>query len=129
MDKEQVDKPFEMLQILVPNTFVKNRLIEKIREQFGHVKISGLPRSSFNDANGLANIKNFSLVSNNSIVLAVEKRYYALASVSALMSYCESNLNRYFAKQSMWIEYEESEGFAMIGTCRRLKQFHMEYAC
>lgn len=110
-----------MLQILIPNTLVKNRLIEKIRNQFGQVKISALPRSLFNDANGLANIKNFSLASNNSIVLAVEKRYYALASVSALMSYCELNLNRYFGQHSMWIEYEESEGFAMIGTRPRPK--------
>lgn len=94
-----------------------------IRNHFGDVKITGLPRSLFNNAHGLANIKNFSLASNNSIVLAVEKRYYALASASALMSYCELNLNRYFAKQSMWIEYEESDGYAMIGTnfCKQPK--------
>lgn len=43
-------------------------------------------------------------------------RYYALAATSALLSYIQDNLYIYYAAGTIKIDYQESEGYALIGT-------------
>lgn len=42
-------------------------------------------------------------------------RYYALTAASALLNYTEKVLNIFYARESLRVEYQESEGFTIIG--------------
>lgn len=120
----------------MPNTFVtsaNNRLLEKIKEQFRNVNITAVSRSTFNNTNGLQLIKKVCLSEFNSVTLIIQHRYslaiqysfdyklmqnfryYALTAASALINYIENVLNIVYAYNSLKVEYQESEGYAIIG--------------
>lgn len=107
-----------LLQILVPNTFVtavNNRLLDKLKEQFKNVNITAVSRSSFNNTNGLRVIKKICLSEFNSVIMIIQHRYYALTAASALINYIENVLNVIYAFNTLKVEYQELEGYAIIG--------------
>nr|CAI5857307.1 unnamed protein product [Callosobruchus analis] len=107
-------------EILVPTTFVdhftESRLVTMIRKQFPRIKITGIPRSSFSKINGLETLSGLCVPSLNGILLVLQHRYYAVAAASALITHIQENLFIYYAKGTIKIEYQESEGYAIIDT-------------
>ncbi|KAF5303174.1 hypothetical protein FQA39_LY10087 [Lamprigera yunnana] len=105
-------------EIIVPLTFVEtctsNRLIEKIKDHFKSVKITGVNRSTFDKNVGLQYVKQLCVTNMNSVLLILQHRYYALAAAAALLSYVETKLCVIYAKESIKIEYQESEGCTII---------------
>nr|CAH7744003.1 unnamed protein product [Callosobruchus chinensis]CAH7753710.1 unnamed protein product [Callosobruchus chinensis] len=89
-----------------------------IRKQFPKIKISGIPRSSFSKINGLETLSSLCVPSLNGILLVLQHRYYAVAAASALITHIQENLFIYYAKGTIKIEYQESEGYAIIGRHR-----------
>ncbi|KAF5308796.1 hypothetical protein FQR65_LT06029 [Abscondita terminalis] len=114
-------------EILVPLTFIEsftsNRLVQKVKEQFPTVKMTGVSRSTFNKNIGMQYLRQLCLISMNSVLLVLQHRYYALTAAGALLSYAEVNLYVMYAKESIKIEYQESEGYAIIdvSTASRLE--------
>lgn len=47
--------------------------------------------------------------------MEIYSRYYALTAASALFKFLQNNLNVFYASGSINIEYQESEGYALIG--------------
>ncbi|KAJ8916137.1 hypothetical protein NQ315_004504 [Exocentrus adspersus] len=86
---------FNPQEILVPITFVEkftgNRLIDIVKERFPRIKYTGCAR-----------------------IARIHLRYYALAAASALITYVYDNLYVYYAAGSIKIDYQESEGYAII---------------
>ncbi|XP_018566348.1 uncharacterized protein LOC108907240 [Anoplophora glabripennis] len=109
---------FNPQEILVPLTFVEsfsgNRLIDKVKEHFPRIKYTGCPRNTFNKASGMDILTNLCIPSLNPILLVLQHRYYALAAASALVTYVQDNLFVYYAPASIKIDYQESEGYAII---------------
>ncbi|KAK4879853.1 hypothetical protein RN001_007999 [Aquatica leii] len=109
---------FNPTEILIPMTFVEsfttNRLFEKVKAQFNNVKITGVNRSTFSRNLGMQYVKQLCVTNMNSVLLVLQHRYYALAAAAALLSYAETNLYVIYAKESIKIEYQESEGYAII---------------
>ncbi|KAB0793781.1 hypothetical protein PPYR_13401 [Photinus pyralis] len=105
-------------EILIPSTFVEsfttNRLLQKVKEHFTHIKITGVHRKSFNKNTGLQYIRQLCIPNMNSVLLVVQHRYYALAAAGGLLTYAEVTLYVMYAKESVKIEYQESEGCAII---------------
>ncbi|XP_015838166.1 mutS protein homolog 4 isoform X2 [Tribolium castaneum] len=102
--------------IIVPSTFLegKNRLVETLKTKFPNIKILGIPRKTFNKTNGMERILELCLPSINTICIGLQHKYYALAAASALTTYLQTYLNIYYAKESINISYQESEGYAII---------------
>ncbi|XP_072381158.1 uncharacterized protein [Diabrotica undecimpunctata] len=105
------------LLILFPSTFEHfggNRLITKVKEQFPKIRYTGVPRSLFNKINGLEILSKLCIPSLNGVLLVLQHRYYALAAACALLSHLQDNLYVYHAAGSLKIDYQESEGYALI---------------
>ncbi|XP_044253002.1 mutS protein homolog 4-like isoform X2 [Tribolium madens] len=102
--------------IIVPSTFLESnsRLIESLKTKFPNIKILGIPRKTFNKTNGMERILELCLPSINTICIGLQHKYYALAAASALTTYLQTYLNIYYAKESINISYQESEGYAII---------------
>ncbi|KAG5871912.1 hypothetical protein JTB14_025004 [Gonioctena quinquepunctata] len=109
---------FNPSEILLPNTildhFAGSRLIDKLKHRFPHVKYSGVPRSTFNKMNGLEILNHLCVPNLNGILLVLQHRYYALAAASALLTYIQDSTFIYYAGGSIKIDYQESEGYAII---------------
>ncbi|XP_017770961.1 PREDICTED: mutS protein homolog 4-like [Nicrophorus vespilloides] len=101
-------------EIVIPLTMVQSRLTAKLKQQFQGLKITAITRQCFNKANGIEYVKKVCAPAWNSIFLILQHKYYALAATSALFAYIESKLYKYFASESMKVEYQESEGYAII---------------
>ncbi|CAG9831152.1 unnamed protein product [Diabrotica balteata] len=104
-------------EILFPSTFEHfggNRLITKVKEQFPNIRYTGVPRSLFNKINGLEILSKLCIPSLNGVLLVLQHRYYALAAACALLSHLQDNLYVYHAAGSLKIDYQESEGYALI---------------
>ncbi|KAK5649224.1 hypothetical protein RI129_000253 [Pyrocoelia pectoralis] len=116
-------------EILIPITFVEsctiNRLVEQLKKQFSHIKITGVNPQSFNKHTGLQYIKQLCVSNMNSVLLLIQHKYYALAAAGALLTYAERTLYIMYAKESVKVEYQESEseGCAIIdvGTAHKLE--------
>ncbi|RZC37285.1 mutS protein -like 4-like [Asbolus verrucosus] len=103
--------------IVIPATFLEsihNRLVDKIKKQFPKIKILSAPRKTFNKSNGMDRILQLCLPSINTICVGLQHKYYALAAASALVTYLQNNLNIYYANESLNVNYQESEGYAVI---------------
>lgn len=102
----------------MPITFIEgrfqSRLLEKIQQQFSNLKITGFARSAFNKANGMDRIKNLCLPQCDSVLLSLQHKYYCLSAASALLLYIENVKNVYYARESVKVVYEESEGSMII---------------
>uniref|UniRef100_A0A6P7F7L9 Uncharacterized protein LOC114325556 n=1 Tax=Diabrotica virgifera virgifera TaxID=50390 RepID=A0A6P7F7L9_DIAVI len=108
---------FNPSEILFPNTFEHfggNRLITKVKEQFPKIRYTAVPRSVFNKINGLEILSKLCIPSLNGVLLILQHRYYALAAAYALLSHLQDNLYVYHAAGSLKIDYQESEGYALI---------------
>ncbi|VEN60293.1 unnamed protein product, partial [Callosobruchus maculatus] len=70
---------------------------------------------AFNKINGLEALSSLCVPSLNGILLILQHRYYAVAAASALITHIQENLFIYYAKGTIKIEYQESEGYAIIG--------------
>ncbi|CAH1101190.1 unnamed protein product [Psylliodes chrysocephalus] len=108
---------FNPTDILFPQTFENvhgNRLMTKIKTQFPKIKYNAIHRRLFNKLNGLDMLSKLCIPSLNGIVLVLQHRYYALAATSALLSYIQDNLYIYYAAGTIKIDYQESEGYALI---------------
>lgn len=49
------------------------------------------------------------------ILNVIFDRYYALAAASALITYLQNNWNIFYSTDSLHVQYQESEGHAVIG--------------
>ncbi|XP_056640298.1 uncharacterized protein LOC130447479 [Diorhabda sublineata] len=108
---------FNPNEIIFPSTFENfggNRLITKVKKQFPNVRYTGVPRSMFNKAGGLEMLTQLCIPSLNGVLLVLQHRYYALAAASALLTYVQDNFYIYYARESLKIDYQESEGYAHI---------------
>ncbi|KAK9888019.1 hypothetical protein WA026_000303 [Henosepilachna vigintioctopunctata] len=109
---------FNPTQILVPMTFVdsatQSRLIEKVKEQFPLINCTAVKRNTYNKASGMEYVQELCVPSLNSVLLVLQHRYYALTAASALLKFLQNNLNIFYAGGSIKIDYQESEGYAII---------------
>lgn len=92
----------------------QSRLLEKIQQHFSDLKISGFARSAFNKANGLDRIRYLCLPQCDSVLLTLQHKYYCLSAASALLRYIENIKNVYYARETVKVAYEESEGSMII---------------
>lgn len=92
-----------------------NRLVQKVQQQFSSLRITGFSRGAFNKGNGMERIKRLCLPQYDSVLLSLQHKYYCVAAASAVLSYVESNRNVYYAKESVKVVYQESEGSMIIG--------------
>ncbi|XP_022916222.2 mutS protein homolog 4-like [Onthophagus taurus] len=110
---------FSPTEILVPMTFMSNslasnRLLDKIKQNFKDTTITAVSRPTFNNITGMQYVKQLCANEWNSVILILQQKYYCLAATAALLNYIETVLFVFYSKQSLKIEYQESEGFAII---------------
>ncbi|KAK9744776.1 MutS domain II [Popillia japonica] len=105
-------------EILIPMTFVEtsssSRLVTKIKQHFKNTIITAIPRATYNKQSGMQYIKEFCAPQWDSIFLILQHKYYCLTAASALFTYTESSLFVIYNKQSLKVEYQESEGYCTI---------------
>ncbi|GJQ80916.1 hypothetical protein Trydic_g4733 [Trypoxylus dichotomus] len=105
-------------EILIPMTFVQtsssNRLVNKIKQHFKNITITAVPRATYNKLYGIQFIKELCAPQWDSIFLVLQHKYYCLTAASALLTYIESALFVIYNKQSLKVEYQESEGYCII---------------
>ncbi|KAL3273960.1 hypothetical protein HHI36_015383 [Cryptolaemus montrouzieri] len=109
---------FNPSQILVPMTFVESsiqsRFVEKVKDQFPDVNYTYVRRNTYNKASGMEYVQELCIPSMNSVLLVLQHKYYALTAASALLRFLQGNLNIFYASGSIRIDYQESEGYAII---------------
>lgn len=93
----------------------QSRVLGKIQQQFNYIRVTGFARSAFNKADGMDRIRNLCLPQYNFVLLSLQHKYYCLSAAAALLLYIESIRNVYYARESVKVSYEESEGSMIIG--------------
>uniref|UniRef100_A0AAR5QIN8 DNA mismatch repair protein MutS connector domain-containing protein n=1 Tax=Dendroctonus ponderosae TaxID=77166 RepID=A0AAR5QIN8_DENPD len=104
--------------IIYPATFdtgKENRLIAKIRKHFSSRQLMTIPRKAFSKANGLERLYKICIQISFPLLIMIKNRYYALAAASGLLTYLQDNMFIYYASNSIKLEYQTSEGYAIIG--------------
>ncbi|XP_066248399.1 uncharacterized protein [Euwallacea similis] len=111
--------------IVFPATFEtrNNRLLSEIKKYFNKTKLIFIPRRGFNKENALDKLTKICIPKSLCQLYVIKNRYYALAAASGLLTYLQDNLFIYYATDSIHIEYEASEGYAVvdIATADRLE--------
>ncbi|XP_066140533.1 LOW QUALITY PROTEIN: uncharacterized protein [Euwallacea fornicatus] len=111
--------------IVFPATFEtrNNRLLLEIKKYFNKTKLIFIPRKGFNKENALDKLTKICIPKSLCQLYVIKNRYYALAAASGLLTYLQENLFIYYATDSIYIEYEASEGYAVvdIATADRLE--------
>ncbi|KAH1025378.1 hypothetical protein HUJ05_010113 [Dendroctonus ponderosae] len=103
--------------IIYPATFdtgKENRLIAKIRKHFSSRQLMTIPRKAFSKANGLERLYKICIQISFPLLIMIKNRYYALAAASGLLTYLQDNMFIYYASNSIKLEYQTSEGYAII---------------
>lgn len=67
-------------------------------------------------------IRSLCLPQCDSVLLTLLHKYYCLSAASALLMYIENVRNVYYARESVKVVYEESEGSMIIGD-------HFKFVC
>ncbi|XP_030764155.1 uncharacterized protein LOC115888541 [Sitophilus oryzae] len=104
-------------QIIYPLTFESpkyNRLIEQIKKFFPKKKLIPFVRKAFNRDNGMDKLFKIALSSSFPLLIILKNRYYTVAAAGALLSYLQDRLYIYYTSNCIKLEYESSEGYAMI---------------
>ncbi|KAL1494353.1 hypothetical protein ABEB36_009965 [Hypothenemus hampei] len=124
-DNQNYANTIRMLNILDPNLIVypatldsgnKNRLIIEIQKRFPSRKTVAIPRKSFNKENGLKELYKLCIPSSQPTLIMIKDKYYAIISVSGLLTYLQCNLYIFYASHTIKLEYEASEGYAVLDT-------------
>ncbi|CAH1129253.1 unnamed protein product [Ceutorhynchus assimilis] len=102
--------------IIYPATFetTGNRLISEIKKRLPNKKIVAYQRKAFNKANGLDKLYKICISHSFPLILMIKNRYYALAAASGLLTYLQDILYIYYSTNSIKIDYQASEGYAII---------------
>ncbi|XP_059612168.1 mutS protein homolog 4-like [Phlebotomus argentipes] len=118
------------VEIIVPNTVLTedrlvkdSKLLKIIFKAFPSVKIKPAMRKFFNDVEALESINELCSSHCQSVKLALEGKYYALAAAGGLFRYLRTVLCVVFAPKSLQIIYEAKYGSMMIDveTSKRLE--------
>lgn len=88
-----------MLKILLPHTFIESncKLVHLLENRLQKsTKIISVQRKYFNESKGLDSLKDLCFGTSKISELEHSNKYYALACVSALMSYIEFTYSKTF---------------------------------
>ncbi|XP_050297732.1 uncharacterized protein LOC126737078 isoform X2 [Anthonomus grandis grandis] len=108
---------FNPHMIVYPATFEagsNSRLITEIRKFFPNKKLIPIPRKAFNKANALDKLYKICITSSFPLLIMIKNRYYSLAAASGLLNYLQDSMFIYYASQTIKLEYQASEGYAII---------------
>lgn len=117
LNKIQILNP---VKILLPDTIFEStpmpKLIQLIKESFGHINIIPVQRRHFNDKLGLEQVSTLGSRKSVNILQIITRKYYCLSAASALLSYLKNVNMMSFAKNCLKIEYQTKQGGMMIDT-------------
>lgn len=99
------------VEVLLPNTFFNSKLSNSklltiLKSTFPTVEFKETPRKHFHDFEALERIEKISATNIDDIKIALENKYYALASCNALLSYVGIAYYLNFAPKSLRVVYE-----------------------
>lgn len=117
MNKVQTLNP---VKILLPDTIFETlplpKLIELIKDSFGHVHIIPIQRRHFNDKIGMELIARFCSTKSNNILQVIARKYYCLSSASALLNFLKTVNLITFGQNCLKLDYQTKQGGMMIDT-------------
>lgn len=109
---------FNPVEILLPETILaahpKPKLLEYIEDMFPNIAIKSIPRRHFVESDAIKLINDLCSKKYETAKLKVTKKYYALASISALLKYLQYVQNVTFNKNSLKLDYQNKYGTMMI---------------
>lgn len=109
---------FNPVEILLPETILaaypKPKLLEYIENMFPNIEIKSIPRRHFVESDAIDLINDLCSTKYETAKLKVTKKYYALASISALLKYLKFAQNVTFNKNSLKLDYQNKYGTMMI---------------
>ncbi|XP_022197518.2 mutS protein homolog 4 [Nilaparvata lugens] len=118
---------FNPVEILVPSTFAENTqaesLFSKINDHFPQVNLTSVQRRYFSEREGLNLVQRLCLEDYSTIELIIKNKFYALAALSALITFIEHSHSMVFTKKSLKILYQNAEEVMSIDldTAKRLE--------
>ncbi|KAK7204668.1 DNA mismatch repair protein Msh4 [Myxozyma melibiosi] len=107
------------VEVLVPSTTLEapagGMLVKVIQENFPNLKVTGVSRNFYNEAEGKRYIQELSFKDDlDSISMLVMSKFYAVCAAAAVIKYIDTSLNLRFALHSLRVRYESSEGSMLI---------------
>lgn len=90
------------------------KLIGMIKDSFVHMSLIPVQRRHFNDKLGLEMITNFCSRKSKNLLQVIERKYYCLASASALLTYLKTVNLMNFARNCLRVEYQTRQGGMLI---------------
>ncbi|GAB0091125.1 mutS protein homolog 4 [Sergentomyia squamirostris] len=118
------------MEIVVPNTYLTDnrptndsKMIRVIMQAFPDMQIRPTSRKGFSDTAAIELITELGLAQCQSVKLALEGKYYALAAAAGLFNYLKTSKCITFAPATLQIDYEAKYGAMMIDmeTSKRLE--------
>ncbi|XP_057379025.2 mutS protein homolog 4-like [Daphnia carinata] len=118
---------FRPTEVLMPDTALvpgsPSPLAQAVSRFDADIVMTAVNRGAFNDTEGIHCVQKLAVVDHLNILVLIEQKYYALASVSALMAHLENNLNMMFAPGTLRVYYSGTDKTAIIDseTANRLE--------